>query len=115
MEYAIVKIDYLATTLNDVINGLENGSLIGVYDNLMLLSKHVYDEFGHKGTNTMINVRQRVYNEMFNKKELLCTVHGNRDCTIVIVNPHHEKIKDYDFNFIKAFIRNEKINQLILD
>lgn len=115
MQYIVVEIGTWASTMTDVLYGLKAGKFIGAYDNLMLLSKHIYDNFGYDDVNSMVNSRQRIHEDIVEKTQLYSIMKSSKNCSIIIVCSNHKDLNNGDFNFIKAYLRNDKINKLLLD
>lgn len=111
MRYIIVEVE---GTISNSINSVKNGELIGVYDNLMLLSLHIHKKYYYRDTNAMINKRERVRDSLINKGYFACDMYVSYSKSLIVVNPEHKDMDKHEYNFIKAYLRNINIDKLLL-
>lgn len=106
MKYIIVEGDGGSIT---------NCRYIGVYDNLMLLSKHLRDQFGQLGPNFIINTKHKIYDDLVKCGNFSTQLYITLVKNVIVVNSEHSDINKLDYVFLKEYLRESKINQLLLD
>lgn len=91
---------------------LKDASLLGVYDNLLLMTKHLYEGGFVLLPENKLYFRSEIIENLINKGALLYQIPSDGNA-VYIYNPDHVDAHEGNYDFMKHFTRNEKINKLL--